>query len=286
MCPVTDADLAAPAVEDDRYNYAGSAAVAIALGLVLGFTARAGATALLVGVIAVQLLLALAWVYGLNIPGRRGALVIAALAAAASDTVVSVWPHGRLGALLAVFGLAMAALFIHQLMRGAVRLRVVASLSGVAMLVLGEVALPALLQLRHEFVVSKVGGQVVFGVVLTAFGGLVVGFLVDMIVTIPRFDPAVPRGLFALIGSAGFGGSAGYLTLRHSADFVGGRGAFAGAAVGALVGLLAVGVAFAEHGVPIAEDGLARRIRPVLGVVVPVAFLAPVAFLLCLAIRS
>ena len=286
MSSVSESEVAAPATDDERYNFLGSAGVAIAIGLVLALCARAGATALLVGVAGAQTLLALAWIYGLALPGRRGALVIAAMASAAADTVVSVWPHGRLGPLLAVLGLAMAALFIHQLMRGAVRLRVLDSLGGVALLVLAEVCLPSLLQLRHEFLVANIGGQVVFGVVLASFGGLVVGFLVDTVITAPRFDPDVPRGLLALVGSAGFGGSAGYLTLRHSADFVGGRGAFAGAALGALVALFAVGVAFAETEVLLAEEGFARRVRPLLGVLVPVAFLAPVAFLLCLAIRN
>jgi hypothetical protein len=283
---VSESEVAAPATDDDRYNFMGSAAVAIAVGLALALCARAGAAALLAGVAVAQALLALAWVYGLNLPGRRGALVIATMASAASDVVVSVWPHGRLGALLAVLGLAMASLFVHQLMRGAVRVHVLASLSGAAMLVLAEVGLPSLVQLRHEFVVSSIGGQVVFGVVIVAFGALVVGFLVDMIVTAPRFDADVPRGVLALVGSAGFGGSAGYLTLRHSADFIGGRGAFAGAGLGAIVALFAVGVAFAESEAPLAEGGFARRVRPLLGVLVPVAFLAPVAFLLCLAIRS
>ena len=45
--------------------------------------------------------------------------MIAGLAAAASDVAVSVWPHGRLGTLLPVFGLAVPAMFVHQLARGA-----------------------------------------------------------------------------------------------------------------------------------------------------------------------
>ena len=283
---MTEPALAPSATDDERYNYTGSAAVAIVVGLGVGLSARSSAVALLAAVAVVQAVLALAWVYGLDLPGRRGALVIAAMASAAADTVTSVWPHGRLGALLAVFGLAMPVLFLHQLSRGAVRLNVLASLGGLAMLVLAEVGLPALVQLRHEFVVAHTGGQVVFGVMLAGAGGLVVGFLVDMIVTVPRFDPDVPRGLLGLLASAGFGGSAGYLTLRHSAEFFGGRGAFAGAAVGAVAGLFAVAVSFAEHGAPLAEHGFARRVRPLLGVLVPLAFLAPIAFLLCLAIRS
>lgn len=286
MSNVSESEVAAPAVEDERFNFLGSAAAAIALGLVLAVCARTSAVALLVAIAAVQALLTFAFGYGFDVPGRRGAIVLAAMASAAADTVVSVWPHGRLGALLAVFGLAVAASFVHQLARGAVRLRVLSSLGGAAMLVLAVVGLATLVQLRHEFGSPRIGGQVVFGVLLAAFGALVVGFLVDLVITAPRFDPAVPRGLLALLGSAAFGGSAGYLTLRHTAVLAGGRGAFAGAALGGLVALLAVGVAFAESDLPLAEAGFARRVRPLLGALLPVAFLGPVAFLLCLAIRQ
>ena len=282
---MTEPALASPDTDDESYSYTGSIAIAVVVGLGVGLCARSSAVALLGALGAVQALLAFAWIYGFDLPGRRGALVIAAMASAAADTVASVWPHGRLGALLAVFGLSIPVMFIHPLSRGAVRLRVVASLGGVAMLVLAEVGFAALLQLRHEFVVGPSGGDVVFGVMLTGAGGLVVGLLIDMIVTTPRFDPDVPRGLLGLLGSAGLGGSVGYLTLRHSSEFPGGRGAFAGAALGAIVGLFAIAVAFAEHEVPLAEEGFARRVRPVLGIVVPLAFLSPVAFLLCLAIR-
>ncbi len=68
-------------------------------------------------------------------------------------------------------------------------------------------------------------------------------------------------------------------------EFPGARGAFAGASVGVLAALFAVAVTFVEHTTPLAESGFARRVRPVLVVVVPVCVIAPVAFLLCLAIR-
>ncbi|WP_338184883.1 hypothetical protein [Jatrophihabitans sp.] len=271
---------------EERFNFNGSIGVALLVAAVLGWTTRTGALPLLIGIAAVQALLGFAWVFGLAVPGRRGALILAALASAAADVTVSVWPHSQLGTLLAVFGLAMPTLFVHQLSRGAVRVRVIESLGGVALLVLTEVSLPALLQLRHEFVSARVGDDVSFGVVIIGFGALVVGFLVDMIVAAPRFDVEVPRGLLALLASTGFGGSAGYLTLRHSAEFIGGRGAFAGAALGAVVGLFGVAVAFIEHEVPLAEGGFARRVRPVLAVLIPFCLLAPVAFLLCLAIRA
>lgn len=272
---------------DPEVNLTGSIAVAVLVGTALAVTARVGATALLVALAAVQALLAFAWVYGTRVPGRRGALLIAALAAAGSDVCVSVWPGSRLGTELIVFALAVPVLFVHQLTRGAARTRIVESLGAIALLVLAESALPALLQLRHEFG-RDLGGQVVSGVVVVAAGALVVGCLVDLVYCAPRFDPEVPRGLLAVAAAAGVGGSLGYLLLQSDrlVELHGGRGAFLGAALGALIALFAVGVAFVEHGAPLPRSQFGRRVRPVLGVLVPLAVLAPVAFLLALAIRG
>jgi hypothetical protein len=260
-----------------------AAALVVGGGLALG--ARAGASALLVAVIVVQALFAAAWVFGTVMPGRKGALVIAVLAGGAADVTVSVWPDGRLGTLLAVLGLAVPAMFIHQLSRGAARVQVVSSLSAVAMLVLAEVSLPALVQLRHEFGTSD-GGKVASAAVAAVAGALVIGCLVDILLPAPRFDPAVARGLLGLIASAGLGGSVGYLMLKDQAEFSEGRSTFAGAALGALAGLLAVATAFVLHTTPQPPTVLGQRLRPVLGALLPIAVVAPVAFLLCLAIRS
>jgi hypothetical protein len=286
MRHVTDADEPVPADGTERV-LAGALVLAAVVGVGLAVTARTGALALLIAVAVTQALLAAGWVFCTRMPGRKGALVLAALAAAGADVSVSVWPHGKLGTLLAVLGLAVPLLFVHQLMRGAARNRIVQSLSGIALLVLAEVALTALPQLRHEFG-SQTGGRVVAGVVAAAAGALVVGYLVDLIAPLPRFDPDVPRGLLGVVASAGLGGSLGYLLLQSGRfdDFAGGRGAFIGASLGALVGLLAVGVAFAERELPLRADGAGQRWRPFVGVLVPISVLAPVAFLLCLAIRA
>lgn len=287
MSRVTELDTAGPSAPNEaELNHTGSFAVAVLVGIGVVVAARISATALLVAVAAVQALLAFAWVFGTRLPGRKGALVIAAMAAAGADVAVSVWPSGRLGTLLAVLGLAVPAMFIHQLMRGAARVRVLESLGGIALLVLAEVALPSLVQLRHEF--GSNGGHVTSGVVAAAAGALVVGYLVDLVAPAPRFDPDVPRGLLAVLASAGLGGSLGYLLLQSDryTDFIDGRGAFIGASLGALVALFAVGVAFVERNTPLPDAGFARRVRPVLGVVVSLSLLAPVAFLLCLAIRA
>jgi hypothetical protein len=267
-------------------NLLGSLVIVLVVGGGLVAAARGGALALLVVVAAVQALLTLAWVYGTGLPGRYGALAIAAPAAAASDVCVSVWPHGRLGTLVAVFGLALPVMFVHQLARAAARVRVTESLGAIAFLVLAVVALPAFIQLRHEVSSSTVGAKVVAGVVGAAAAGLVVGYLVDMVMPAPRFDPAVPRGLLAVIGSGGVGASIGHLTLVSGTGFLNGRGAFVGAAAGVLAAFFAIAIAFVERSLPEPGSAFARRLRAAISATVPLALLAPVAFLLCLAVRA
>jgi hypothetical protein len=275
-------------VERDITLLAGLPVAAVA-GAGLAFAAREGSLALLIAVAVVQAAIALTWIFGVALPGRWGGLIIGALAAGGADFAVSHWPHGRLGTLLAVLGLAVPLMYVHQLSRGAARVRVVASLGSVAVLVLAEVALPSLIQLRHEFVQTDgggTGGRVVAAAAGAVAAALVVGYLVDLIVPLPRFDVAVSRGVPALFAAAALGGAVGYLLLRGRVAFVGGRSVFIGAALGALAGLIAVGAAFLLHSVPEPVGLLSRRLRPAAAALLPMAFLAPVAFLICLSIRS
>ncbi len=247
----------------------------------MSLTANISALDLLIAVAVLQGLLVTAWVFGTGLPGRIGALVIGALAAAGADVVVSRWPHGQLGTLLGVLALAVPAMFIHQLTRGVVRARVTESLSDIAVLVVAVVALPALLQLRHE----TSGKLMVSVVVLAASSALVVGHLVDAVLPLPRFDPTVSRGLLAVIVAIGVGTAVGYLRLHDTVEFTSGRASFLGAAIGGMVSLFAVGAAFVEQASS-APPGASRWLRPVFGVLLPLALLAPVAYLLCLAIRG
>lgn len=271
-------------VAEAELSLVASLSTALVVGAGLVFAAHSGATALLVAVAVVQALLAAAWIAGTAVPGHRGAAVTGVLAAAGADVAASVWPDGRLGTLLPVLGLAVPAMFVHQLMRGAVRVQLVSSLAAVAFLVLSEVSLAALLQLRHEFGTND-GGTVASTVLAAVAGALVIGCLVDLLLPAPRFDAAVPRGLLGLIASAGLGGSIGYLMLKDQAQFAAARATFTGAALGALAGLLAVATAFILHTTPPPATEFARRLRPMLSALLPIAIIAPAAFLLCLAIR-
>lgn len=292
MTGMTDGAVTGASIDSvASFRVTGNVTAAVVVGVGLAWAARTGPVELLVAVAVVQALLAFAWVLGARMPGRVGALVIAALASAAADTAVSVWPHSRLGTLLPVLGLAIPAMFVHQLWRGAARVRVVESLGGIALLVVAVVSLPALLQLRHEF---GAGADVVFGVVVVGAGALVVGYVVDLIHAAPRFDADVPRGPLAVIAAAAIGAVLGQLTLcgplagalRSTSDFANGRALVVGAALGAVIAVLAVANAFVEHGGPLVESVLGRRVRPAIAVTFPMSVLAPVAYLLCLTVRA
>ena len=299
MIDVTEATAATPPTvaggsvqrPQAELNLLGVAGVALLAGVGLSAAAYASALALLIAVAVVQALIGLGWIFGTGMPGRRGAIVVAALAAAGADVATSLYPDGRLGTLAAVLGLAIPAAFVHQLLRGAARVQLVSSLSAVAVLILAEISVAALLQLRHEFteapvIGSSAEGKVTAAVTAAALGAVLVGCLTDLVLPLPRFDAEVPRGILGLVVSAAVGAAIGHLVLRDVHDFAGGRAAFLGAAVGAVAGLLAIAAAFVQHTTPRGSTAPARVGRPFYAALLPVCILAPAAFLLCLAIRA
>jgi hypothetical protein len=270
-----------PAPVPMKINHLGGAVVAAVVAIGLAVASKFGATPLLAGVAGAQALLVVSWVVGTALPGRLGALVVGALAAGGADVVVSRWPHGQLGTLLVVLGLAIPVMFVHQLTRGVVRARVVESLSDIALMVVAVVAMAALVQLRHE----TVGALMVSGVMLAAGGALVAGHLVDMVWPVPRFDPNVSRGLLAVVVGAAVGAVATYVRLHNTVEFSGGRSLYLGASIGAIVSLFAVGMAFVEYGLP--RAGRVRTLaRPIAGTLIALGLVSPIGYLLCLIIRG
>ena len=277
-----------PAVEPEAFHLylVSSLVVAAVVGTGVAIAAQHSALMLLIAVAVLQALVALGWVIGTGMPGRKGGLILAAMAASGADVTTSVWPHSRLGALVAIVGLALPVMFVHQLMRGAARTRIVASLSAVAVVVIGVIAPAALLQLRHESVDPALGGRVVAAVVAAAAAALVVGYLVDLVVPVPRFDPEVPRGLLAIVAAAAVGAGVASTILRNQSGYEQGRADFIGAAIGALAGLLAIATSFVLFTTPDPVGRLRWISRPLFAALLPVCLLAPAAFLLCLAIRT
>jgi hypothetical protein len=179
-----------------------------------------------------------------------------------------------------VLGLAVPAMFVHQLTRGVVRSRVVESLSAVAVVVVATVALSALIQLRHE-----TDARVASTAVAAAGAALAAGLIIDAVVPGLRFEPEVPRGLGGVIASLVVGGIVGFVRLHGTVEFSTGRAVLLGAALGVIVGLLGVGFSYVTHTLQTSSTA-ARVFRPVLAAVLPLAVLAPVAYVLALAIQA
>lgn len=233
-----------------------SAVVAVLAGGGLWMAARESTTALVVGVAVVQGLLVLAWMTGLRVPGRWGGLVVTVVAAAAGDVLAVQYPSDQLGVLVPPLGLLVLAVFVAQLFRGVVRVRVVESVSDVALLGIAVLALSSLIVLQHRVLdPGAASPTAAVPVTLVIGAALLLGALGDLVAPFPRFDPRVERGLFGVLLAGAAGGVAGWAVLHDAFGFGPQRGAFLGAALGVVVGLIAVGSAFLRHEVVAASAG-------------------------------
>lgn len=254
-------------------------------GGVLAVGSYLGTVGLLVALGLVQAVLILSWVLGTALPGRLGAFTIGGLAAVAADAATTHWHDSGYSPVLGVLGVAVPAMFVHQLIRGVVRSRVVESLADITVLLLAVVAVAGLLVLRRQ----DDGDVLVPTVVAAIAAGMAASHFTDAIWPAPRFDPAVDRGLPAVVVGILVGGVIGVLSLRHLIDFAGSRGAFVGAAVAAVACLLSIGATFSgTHSTmdaPRATEpaGALPRggwLRPVAATLMTVALSVPAAFVL------
>ena len=279
---MTEIAVDSGARESPTLDHVAGAVVAVMAGALLAVCAHLGGWPLLVAVAVVQAALIGAWIVGTGLPGRIGAAILSVMAAAAADTLVSVWPHSQLGALLPVLGLVIPVAFVHQLTRGVVRNRVVESLSDIMVLIVATVALAVFIQLRHE----SLPEMATYAVVLAICGALFAGAVTDRLLPAPRFDPTVSRGLPAVVVGTVLAGLIGQLVLGGNAEFTSGRGLILGATIGALTGLFAVGSGFMQAATSLPSSGRAVRLQPVFGTLLPIALAAPVSYLLCLSIHA
>jgi len=257
-------------------------------GGVLAAGSYLGNVGLLVAIAVIQLLLILSWLFGTAVPGRTGGLVLAVLAAAGADAATSHWPDSGYTPVLGVLGVAIPLMFIHQLTRGVVRTRVLESLADITVLLVALIALAGLIVLRRQS-----NGDILTLAVLAAISaGLVAAHFTDAVYPAPRFDPAVDRGLPAVVVGILVGAAVGLLSLRRVIDFAGGRGAFVGAAIAAVACLLSIGAAFSGVHASLAPAGTevpagrAARLRPVAAVLMTLALSTPAAYVLVNAVSS
>jgi hypothetical protein len=268
-------------------NHLQLAALSAVLAGVLAGGAWLGTVGLIVAVALLQAVLIPSWILGNGVPGRIGGLILGTLAGAGADAATVHWHDSGYSPVLGVLGVAIPLLFLHQLSRGVVRTRVVESLAGITVLLVGVVALAGLIVLRYQ-----ADGRTITLAVIGALGiGLVVAHLADAALPSPRFDPSMDRGLPAVLLGVIAGGAVGYLSLRNLIDFASGRGIFVGAAVAAVGCLLSVAASFADPAAvrvraaapaappEPAADRLAR-LRPAGAVALTLALTVPAAYVL------
>ncbi|MEP6851545.1 MAG: hypothetical protein ABJA87_02610 [bacterium] len=285
--------VAAPASPEATTGSAGlgrQAVLAAVATAVLAVTASVGPGALLGGVAVLQAGIVLGAVFATGSPGRWGGILIAGVAAAGADVAVSVWPTSALSPLLAVLGLTVPALFVHQLTRGVVRARVVESLSAIALLVVAGAAATGYVQLRNEFG----GRRMALAVILAVGVALVLAQLCDLVRDRPRLDTEVARGVPALVVGLVAGAVTSGLLLRDQAGFDLLAAVALGAGLGLLTAFLSVAAGYAEHGLATAvapntpDFSVVHRpvaaLRPVFLALLPLALLGPVAYVLALAL--
>jgi hypothetical protein len=263
---------------EDRLRGEHLAAAAIAFGVTAGLAVAAqfGRTGLVAGLATVQAALVVAWVVGTGLPGRIGGLLIGLGAAAGMDTAMLIRQRATLSVVLGVLSLCFIALLLHQLARGVIRVRVTESLSGLALLCTGVVALGAYLALDR---VAE-GGRLVSATVTAAGLALVVGHLVDTVLPVPRFSAEVPHGLLAVGLATAVGAlvGSGYSIGSSEMDLAG--GALLGAVVAGTAAMVAVGVGYVAQTAEPRASRLTGLALPYLRVALPLAFTAPVGYVL------
>lgn len=302
---VTDA----PAVAAPGHGPAGRrsaqlplAVITVLAGAMLVGGSYVGPVGLLVIVALVQAALVVGWVFGTGLPGRIGGLLMGLGAAAASDALVSRWTDQGYAPVLGVLGLAVPAMFVHQLTRGVVRSRVVESLADITLLLVGVTGIAGLILLRHQ-INGDVTAPAVIGSLAAA---LLAAHITDSVMPAPRVDSGLDRGIPAVLAGVLVGAGVGLLSLRRVIDFTGGRGAFVGAAVGAVGCLVSIGASFVgshstlavstpEVSITVAgfddpeltarRAGVAR-LQPVAAVLMTIGLTAPAGYLLITALSG
>jgi hypothetical protein len=188
---VDEVQQSAPSARGHHLPAAGLVVAAVALLVVL--PELFGDVGRLAAVLVVQLGLVLSWVLVTGVEGFAGSLAVGAAAAVAADLVLVLTEQPTLGDLLVVLGIGFLAAVLQQMFRRP-RTDLVASLSGVVLLLCLVVALAALLLL------GRASGAGRASIALIAVGGaLVVGHLVDLLLPRPQVAPGVPRGVLGLL---------------------------------------------------------------------------------------
>lgn len=261
-----------PGGRDRRVGVVGAAA-ALLFGAALSIAGPHPAAVLAV-VAAIQLIGVLGAVLFLNLPGRVGGVVLGCAGAVAADLSLWHWTTDELAPLLPVLALAIPLMFVHQLTRGAARVRLVESLSFIAVLAMSVVTLGCWLPLAQQ----DGGGGLTRGAAAAVGVAVAAAAAVDGFARGPRVDDAAAPTVAGLVAGALLGAVAGAVVLHRSGGLEWLTGAVVAAALGLVAVLVHLGTSFA-----LGDGGPVPLTRPVLRVAAVFALAAPVAFVLCVA---
>jgi sulfur-carrier protein len=246
-----------------------AAAVAAALaGLALLGTFPLG-----VGVFAVQVVVALAWLATLDARGSAGAFVIAVAVSAACDIVVGVADSPDLGRTALVIGLAVPASLIHQLFRRPRR--------GVTLSIAATLSMAVFAACASSYIALRVegGGDVADAAALFGAGvALALARIVDLVVPRPTAVPGSRRGVIGLLFGLAAAAATGWLYGDAHPHVLGSDHGVRMAIVAALIALLAdLAVDAVLSTAPPDEERSLAALTP-LGVLLPVVLAGPAAY--------
>ena len=246
---------------------AGVVAAALA-GLALLGTAPLG-----VGVFAVQVVVALAWLATLDARGSSGAFLIAVAAALGCDVVVGVADTPDVGRTALVVGLAVLASLVHQLLRRPRR--------GVTLSIAATLSMAVFASCGASYVALRVegGGGIADAAALFGAGvALAVARLVDLAVPRPAVVPESRRGIVGLLVGLGAAAATGWLYGGAHGGVLGSDHGVRMAIVTALIALLAdLAVDAVLSTAPPDEERSLAALTP-LGMLLPVVLAGPAAY--------
>jgi len=246
---------------------AGLVAAALA-GLALLGTAPLG-----VGVLAVQIVVALAWLATLDARGSTGAFLIAVAASIACDIAVGIADTPDLGRTALVVALAVLAALVHQLTRRPRR--------GVTLSLAATLSTAVFASCASAYVALRVegGGGIADAAALFGAGvALAVARLVDLVAPRPAAVPGSRRGVIGLLVGLGAAAATGWLYGHAHPGVLGSDHGVRMAIVTALIALLAdLAVDAVLSTAPPDEERSVAALSP-LGMLLPVVLAGPAAY--------
>lgn len=256
-----------------------SASPALLPGVAAGAVAAAlaglallGMGALVAGLAVVQVVLALAWLAALDVPGGGGPFVIVVMAAGVMDGVLATESEPDIGRAAGVVGVAVVLGLLYQLARRprvAVTLSFASTLAGVVF---------ALCAASYVALHIEAGGDLADAAALLGAGAaLAAARLTDRLLPRPVVVAGSRRGVAGLVVGMGAAVLAGWAYGSGRAE-IGTDHGIRLAAVAAVIALVAdLAVDAVLHGAPPSDDR-SRAALPPLGILLPVVLAGPAAY--------